>query len=487
MPERYRVKKRSHVVSNQLKNSKIKSISKKTYGSLRRINYKHTFTVLLLPGLCAVYLFRNSRLIPENPKTIWFSIFYFNFTILAFSSGYHKYFSHNAFVCNSKLLLYYFGWFGSSLGLGSINWWSTLHKSHHQYTDNTERDPYLIKRGLYHSHLGWLIKAPKMEMLLYDTFNNEVLPDIVTDKPDVNDSIQKSRKIKDEDYFRQFKAWQHQHYMVLFILTTLVIPGIINKFYCKDTFLNGMIYPGIVRMFVAQHCLLTAESICHFAEMKVTIPTQPFNDSNSSVNCNNPFISIITYGQSKQNFHHEFPHDYRNDSSWISFDPTKWFLYCLNLLGIITDLSITPRDLITQLRIQQLQKVLNRLRSRLNWGTPISKLPLITPGEFKRLVATAAHKNRIYIVISNVIHDITPFMDQHPGGLPLLQASHAKDATNAFYGGVYSHLTAAQNLLATMRIGYLDVGNQEEIWRKIVKEEGEVNEEHKQYNSAEAA
>lgn len=67
-------------------------------------------------------------------------------------------------------------------------------------------------------------------------------------------------------------------------------------------------------------------------------------------------------------------------------------------------------------------------------------------------------------------------MDQHPGGVQLLKASHGKDATRAFYGGVYGHLTAAINLLATMRIGILDNGNDEEVWNRVVKEEGEVRE-----------
>lgn len=65
-------------------------------------------------------------------------------------------------------------------------------------------------------------------------------------------------------------------------------------------------------------------------------------------------------------------------------------------------------------------------------------------------------------------------MDQHPGGVPLLKASNGQDATRAFYGGVYGHLTAAVNLLATMRIGVLDDGKNEEVWKKVARQEREV-------------
>ena len=45
----------------------------------------------------------------------------------------------------------------------------------------------------------------------------------------------------------------------------------------------------------------------------------------------------------------------------------------------------------------------------------------------------------------------------------------------SFYGGVYGHLTAAVNLLATMRIGVLDDGDDEEVWRRVAREEREVS------------
>ena len=69
----------------------------------------------------------------------------------------------------------------------------------------------------------------------------------------------------------------------------------------------------------------------------------------------------------------------------------------------------TQKDLITQLRIQQKQEVINRMKSQLNWGTPISTLPLIKPKDFKKISSSASHNNRIYIVIQNIIHDITSF------------------------------------------------------------------------------
>ena len=65
-------------------------------------------------------------------------------------------------------------------------------------------------------------------------------------------------------------------------------------------------------------------------------------------------------------------------------------------------------------------------------------------------------------------------MDQHPGGWPF-EGFTWERCHKSFYGGVYGHLTAAVNLLATMRIGVLDDGDDEEVWRRVAREEREVS------------
>ncbi|KAK6460840.1 hypothetical protein DFJ63DRAFT_289416 [Scheffersomyces coipomensis] len=481
--------------ASQLKNTRMNQMRKRKRDLLTRINYTHTFTVVVLPLLIFGYIYKYSLpIIPENQDTLYFSCIYFNFTILAFNSGYHKYFAHNSFKIRYKFLLYYFAVFGSSIGLGSIRWWASLHRAHHHFTDDTERDPYSIKRGFAWAHWGWLIKKPKIVAFHQDFMEQEFPVSLKVVNEVEEDGFEYSPHDTNENDLDaiDFLKWQENSYFSNFILTTFIIPAFVTAFICKDTLTNGIIYPGLLRMFLCQQSLLATESIGHLKNIQVSIPTQPFNDKNSSQNCNNPLVSLLTYGQSYQNYHHEFPHDYRSTSSFFAFDPTKWFIWTLDKVGIVEELSVTPDNLIDQLKIQQQQEVLNRMRSQLNWGTPISKLPSITPKDFKRIIGSSTNKDRIYIIIQNIIHDITPFMEQHPGGVPLLKASHGKDATKAFFGGVYGHSTAAQNLLATMRIGVLDDGNDEEVWGRVVREEGEVEEAdsgrlRKSYSTAEAA
>ncbi|WLF79534.1 stearoyl-CoA desaturase [Lodderomyces elongisporus] len=498
--------------AQKLKKTRIHEIKKKRRDFVRRINYVHLLTVVILPFLALSYiLYSGESILPANQKTMYFTIIYYNITMLAFTSGYHKYFAHNSFKVKFGALKYFFAVFGSSCGLGSIRWWASLHRAHHRFTEDTERDPYSIKRGFIFSHYGWLLKKPKVTTF-YDNFISQEFPlsDQRTDEElkhleytlqnEVaemgNNDHDTSDEVSREDYdesTQSLLAWQQRTYPIWFLTTTLLIPIIITKFLCHDSMVHGLLYPGILRMFLCQQSLLSTESICHLKRIQVTIPTQPFNDKNSSQNCLNPLVALLTYGQSQQNFHHEFPHDYRCDNGFFTYDPTKWFIWTMEKLGIVHELCRTPDNLVVHLNLQQQQRVINRTKSQLNWGTPISKLPLISPKDFKNIIASSSNKDRIYIVIQSIIHDITPFMDQHPGGVPLLKASHGKDATKAFYGGVYGHSTAAINLLATMRIGILNNGNDEEVWKRVVKEEGEVEDEsgsrtgQAQYRTAEAA
>lgn len=55
-------------------------------------------------------------------------------------------------------------------------------------------------------------------------------------------------------------------------------------------------------------------------------------------------------------------------------------------------------------------------------------------------------ETRPLVLISGFIHDIGSFIDEHPGGAHLLKKYVGKDATTAFFGGVYDHSNAAHNV-----------------------------------------
>lgn len=65
-----------------------------------------------------------------------------------------------------------------------------------------------------------------------------------------------------------------------------------------------------------------------------------------------------------------------------------------------------------------------------------------------------------------MIHNVGPFIKEHPGGKALIASAVGKDATSMFNGGIYDHSNAAHNLLGTMRVGVLRGGCEVETWKR---------------------
>ncbi len=55
-------------------------------------------------------------------------------------------------------------------------------------------------------------------------------------------------------------------------------------------------------------------------------------------------------------------------------------------------------------------------------------------------------QKRPLILVAGYIHDVSTFIEEHPGGRHLLVKNIGKDASTAFFGGVYDHSNAAHNV-----------------------------------------
>ena len=62
------------------------------------------------------------------------------------------------------------------------------------------------------------------------------------------------------------------------------------------------------------------------------------------------------------------------------------------------------------------------------------------------LIVQEQSQKRHLILVSGFIHDVGSFINEHPGGPHMLIKFIGKDATTAFFGGVYDHSNAAHNV-----------------------------------------
>ncbi|KAI9839271.1 MAG: stearoyl-CoA 9-desaturase [Sarea resinae] len=348
-------------------------------------------------------------------------------------TGYHRLWAHTSYKATLPLQIFLAAVGGGAVE-GSIRWWSRDHRAHHRYTD-TEKDPYSVRKGLIYSHIGWMIMKQNPKRIGR------------TDITDLNED--------------PLVVWQHRHYLKVVITMGLVFPMMVCGLGWNDWF-GGFIYAGILRIFVVQQATFCINSLAHW------IGEQPFDDRNSPRD--HVLTAFFTLGEGYHNFHHEFPSDYRNAIRWFQYDPTKWCIWAWKQVGLAYDLKQFRQNEIDKGRLQQQQKKLDQKRAQLDWGVPLDQLPVMEWEDYQE----QAKNGRGLIAVAGVVHDVSAFIQDHPGGRAMIKSGIGKDATAMFNGGVYNHTNAAHNLLSTMRVGVIRGGCEVEIWKRAQRENKDV-------------
>ncbi|KAF7348435.1 Acyl-CoA desaturase [Mycena venus] len=257
---------------------------------------------------------------------------------------------------------------------GSIKWWSRGHRAHHRYTD-TELDPYNAGEGFWYSHMGWMLVKPRR-------------------KPGVADVSDLSKN--------EVVRWQHKYYIPLILFMSFALPTIIPWLAWGDA-RGGYVYAGLVRLLFVHHSTFCVNSLAHW------LGESPFDDKHSPRD--HLITALCTIGEGYHNFHHQFPMDYRNAIKWYQYDPTKWFIWVCQQLGLASHLKVFPDN---EVRKGQLTMQLKRLRETqesLAWPSDSNDLPVISWDSYIEQSA-----KRPLILVSGFIHDVASFIDEHPGG-----------------------------------------------------------------------
>lgn len=361
---------------------------------------------------------------PLQLPTLAWSILYYYATGLGITAGYHRLWAHTSYSATLPLRIF-LALAGAGSVEGSIRWWARDHRSHHRYTD-TEKDPYSVMRGILYSHIGWLVLKQDPKRI---------------GRTDISD-------LNADPVVR----WQHRHYLKLVIIMSLIVPTAVAGLW--GDLRGGLVYAGILRMFFVQQATFCVNSLAHW------LGDQPFDDRDSPRD--HMVTAFLTLGEGYHNFHHQFPNDFRNATRWWQYDPTKWMIILWKHLGLAFDLKTFPSNEVEKGRLQQAQKKLNQQRAKLDWGIPLERLPVLSWDDF---VAQCA-EGKALVAIGGVVHDVSGFVAQHPGGKAMISSGIGKDATAMFNGGVYDHSNAAHNLLSTMRVGIIRGGGEVEVWKR---------------------
>jgi stearoyl-CoA desaturase (delta-9 desaturase) len=279
---------------------------------------------------------------------------------MAITAGYHRLWAHRTYEAHWSLRLLYLV-FGTMALQNSAFAWCSGHRAHHLYVDDVDRDPYSARRGFWFSHIGWMLREYPSGK---PDFSN--IPDLRRDP---------------------MLAFQHRYYVPLALAANIGLPLALGILF-HDVW-GMLILAGVLRLVWSHHVTFFINSLAHMWG------SRPYTEDNSARD--NPVLAVITYGEGYHNFHHIFTHDYRNGVRWWQWDPTKWLIAGMQVLGLTRRLKRTPMFQIQRaLLAMQFTRARERLAKTPDAGhSHIEQLRTRLANEYESFLAAVADWARV--------------------------------------------------------------------------------------------
>jgi stearoyl-CoA desaturase (Delta-9 desaturase) len=241
------------------------------------------------------------------------------FTGLGITVGFHRHLTHRAFKAK-KWVRATFAAFGSMAIEGPVIAWVADHRKHHAFTDvpGDPHSPHVDHghgwrgaiRGLVHAHLGWIFLHTERGK------KDRYAPDLIAD-PTIS------------FIDRTFVMWVAIGLAAPFVLGVVIGGSLI-------TGLTGLLWGGLVRVFLLHHVTYSINSLCHFFGRK------RFDTGDESRNL--LWLAPLSFGESWHNNHHAFPTSARHGLKPWELDISAGVIRVLEKLGLVWDVVRIPPE-----------------------------------------------------------------------------------------------------------------------------------------------
>jgi stearoyl-CoA desaturase (delta-9 desaturase) len=233
-------------------------------------------------------------------------------TGLGITVGFHRHLTHRAFKAK-KPVRAALAILGSAAVEGPVISWVADHRKHHAFSDEPgdPHSPHVghggglrgALKGLAHAHLGWLYDHSQRAL------KTRYAPDLMKDP-----------LIRFVD--RTFVVW---------VLAGLAVPFGLGWAIggSLHTALTGLLWGGLVRMFVLHHVTYSINSLCHF------FGRRDFDTDDESRNL--AWLAPMSFGESWHNNHHAYPTAAHHGHGIWQVDPGAGLIWTLEKLGLAWD------------------------------------------------------------------------------------------------------------------------------------------------------
>jgi stearoyl-CoA desaturase (delta-9 desaturase) len=244
--------------------------------------------------------------------------FMYLLTAVGVTVGFHRMLTHRAFE-TYRPVKYVFAVLGSMAVQGDVIGWVSDHRKHHAYTDE-EGDPHSPHvghgegwlaglRGLFHAHMGWLfIHHSGAEA---KRFARDLLED-------------RGMRIIARAFIPLVGVGLALPFALGYLLTGELAGA-----------LTGLLWGGLIRVFLGHHVTWSINSICHF------FGRRRFETDDESTNV--LWLALPSLGESWHHNHHAFPRSAVHGLRWWEVDVSGWVIRGMQRLGLAWNVvRITP-------------------------------------------------------------------------------------------------------------------------------------------------
>jgi stearoyl-CoA desaturase (delta-9 desaturase) len=252
------------------------------------------------------------------------AVFFFYFSGLGVTVGYHRLFTHNSFKAKPAMRVT-LAVMGSMAVQSPPITWVADHRRHHAFSDR-EGDPHspwlfgtsplALARGFWHAHMGWIFER--------DVTNKQrFAPDLMADK----------------DLVRVNKLF------IPLTVATFLLPALIGGLATWSWWgaLTAFFWAGFVRVAVLHHVTWSTNSICHM------IGERPFKSRDKAAN----FwpLAILSFGESWHNLHHADPTCARHGVQRGQLDTSARLIWIFEKFGWVYDVRWPTEQRLARLAV----------------------------------------------------------------------------------------------------------------------------------------
>jgi len=272
----------------------------------------HAVAIVVLPLLGAAAAVALATRVPIRPLDVGLLVVMYVITILGISVGFHRLFTHRSFKANLPVRVM-LGIWGSMAGQGSLSYWVSNHRRHHQHADKhgdlhspyVDEDRRLGKvEGFWHSHMGW-------------TFDHKF-----------SNPLRFAR-----DLYRDPALARVNQLYLLWVFLGVSIPAALGGLLTRSWMgaLTGFLWGGPVRLVLTYHSTNAIDSVNHIFGRK------PYHTGDEARN--NVWIVLPTLGEGWHNNHHALPTSALFGFRWWQIDPGGMLIRLLESAGWVWDVN----------------------------------------------------------------------------------------------------------------------------------------------------